>query len=303
MSNPLEVKVAEVIRAVREFVARATEQFAARLDTLERAVADIPAGPAGQPGEKGDRGEKGEPGPAGEAGPQGVGGEKGDRGEPGPSGPPGPAGEAGARGEKGDTGPQGPAGEAGAAGHRGEKGDRGDAGPRGDRGEQGEPGRDAADLVVLGSIDPERSYGKGTWASHRGGLWVACMQTNGMDGWECRVDGIADVDLEVDDDLRTVRLSITSSSRRVVQKQVSLPAMIYRGIWGADDFYTKGDTATRDGSLWILTVDQQKGAPGTDDSGWRLAAKRGRDGRDGPRGERGAPGRDGRDGVDRGAMP
>lgn len=321
MSNSLDVKVAEVIRAVRDFVERASATFASRLDVVEKRVADLPAP---ERGEKGDRGETGEAGPvgrdglqgpAGERGLDGAPGEKGERGEPGPAGrdgvdgapgkdgAPGAAGDRGEKGVAGRDGIDGAAGLDGVAGERGEKGDRGDSGPRGDRGEKGDAGRDGAEIMPLLSIDPEKSYGKGTWAVHRGGLWLAREQTSGTDGWECIVAGIDDIQLSLDADLRTVQLSITRSNGRVVTREVSLPAMIYRGIWAAEEAYAKGDTSTRDGSLWILVDQQQKGAPGTEGSGWRLAAKRGRDGKDGPRGDRGAPGRDGRDGMDRGGMP
>ena len=72
--------------------------------------------------------------------------------------------------------------------------------------------------------------------------------------------------------------------------------MVYRGVW-RDGEYAAGDTATWDGSLWIAR-EATSAKPGAVDSGWQLAAKRGRDGKDGVRGERGEKGADGRAGRD-----
>lgn len=156
-------------------------------------------------------------------------------------------------------------------------------------------------MPLLG-IDETRSYAKGTWSKHLGGLWVARAQTEGMVGWDCVVEGVAAVEVQQDDDLRSFGIKLILSTGKSQQLQFSVPAMIYRGAWNenADRPYTKGDTTTRDGSLWVLMADEQKAAPGTPntDTGWKLAAKRGRDGRDGikgEKGERGAQGRDGRD--------
>jgi hypothetical protein len=45
-------------------------------------------------------------------------------------------------------------------------------------------------------------------------------------------------------------------------------------------------------------VDEQKGKPGEEGSGWQLAAKCGRDGRDGLKGEKGERGAEGKSGRD-----
>jgi integrin beta 3 len=77
-----------------------------------------------------------------------------------------------------------------------------------------------------------------------------------------------------------------------------MPTVIYRGIWKPVDVYEAGDSVTRDGSMWVAERSVKLGTPGDEDSGWRLAVKRGRDGKDGrdgargEKGEQGAPGRD-----------
>jgi hypothetical protein len=63
--------------------------------------------------------------------------------------------------------------------------------------------------------------------------------------------------------------------------------------------YRRGDTVTRDGSLWICDVDTTTGEPDMPgQTGWRLAAKKGRDGLDGKRGDRGERGQKGERGQD-----
>lgn len=54
---------------------------------------------------------------------------------------------------------------------------------------------------------------------------------------------------------------------------------IYRGIYKPGE-YEEGDSVTYGGSIWIAEKDT-KGTPGTANSGWRLAVKRGNDGKDG----------------------
>ncbi len=83
-----------VIASVKEYVARAHDALATRMDVLEKRLGEIPAGKDGADGEKGEQG------PVGEAGPQGE---------------PGPAGEKGDAGADGDPGPQGERGEDGAS--------------------------------------------------------------------------------------------------------------------------------------------------------------------------------------------
>ncbi|EFT4822202.1 phage portal protein, partial [Escherichia coli] len=54
-------------------------------------------------------------------------------------------------------------------------------------------GRDATALEILPAIDDQKSFPRGTYATHQGGLWRAYEKTHGMRGWECLVDGVADI--------------------------------------------------------------------------------------------------------------
>lgn len=162
----------------------------------------------------------------------------------------------------------------------------------------GAAGRDGADIVPLSAIDPARAYPMGTWAKHAGGLWVARALTDGMTGWDCVVRGIDAIVVTPGQDLRSVQLAIRCSDGLAVQQTMTMPTMIYRGIWREEELYHRGDSATRDGSMWVLMADDQKGKPGDADSGWILSAKRGTNGRDGLRGEKGERGAEGRAGKD-----
>jgi len=105
-------------------------------------------------------------------------------------GPPGPMGE---RGEAGAAGPVGKDGIDGRDGRDGKDGRHGDDGP------EGQPGRDAIDIEILPGIDDDKTYMRGTWAQHRGGLVRAVRNTDKVSGksdivscgWVAVVNGIA----------------------------------------------------------------------------------------------------------------
>lgn len=144
-------------------------------------------------------------------------------------------------------------------------------------GRDGVDGKDALDIQVLPSIDEERSYARGTYASHRGGIWVARTKTQGMEGWECIVNGYDSIVVEFDDE-RTFTVKSMTSDGRTTEKSVELPVVLDRGVYKSGQDYVPGDAATYGGSLWIAQSKTNE-RPGTGD-GWRLAVKRGRDGRD-----------------------
>ncbi|EEX4328854.1 phage portal protein, partial [Escherichia coli] len=137
-------------------------------------------------------------------------------------------------------------------------------------------GRDATALEVLPAIDVQKSFPRGTYATHLGGLWRAYEKTHGMRGWECLVDGVADIDVSMTDE-RLFSVVIRQSSGQCTEKTFSLPVMLYRGVFRTGEIYHPGDTVTWGGSLWhcnSMTGDK----PGeAHSSGWTLAAKRGRD--------------------------
>lgn len=137
-------------------------------------------------------------------------------------------------------------------------------------------GRDATALEVLPAIDDQKSFPRGTYATHLGGFWRAYEKTHGMRGWECLVDGVADIDVSMTGE-RLFSVVVRQSSGQRTEKTFSLPVMLYRGVFRAGETYHPGDTVTWGGSLWhcnSMTADKPGDAHA---SGWTLAAKRGRD--------------------------
>ncbi len=332
---PLMKAVAEV---VREHVTGAFGVLKARIEAAEKRIAEVPVGPRGEKGERGESGEVGPVGSLGEkgergesvAGPIGPAGEKGDsvvgeRGEKGDSGDLGLRGPAGIQGERGigETGPIGKDGrdayqlalDEGYVGTRhqwldsfiGKNGETGrdgrDAAPA-INGKDGEHGRDALQIDVLDSLDLTRSYPRGTFAKHDGGIVRAARLTDPTDasptalalaGWQVIIDGIKSIEVTLRDDERTFAVTSTFTSGRVIEKDLTLPVVIYRQVWAEGTQYQRGDQTTWDGSTWhCQTATTAK--PGTSPD-WRLCAKKGRDGKDGIgiKGDPGPPGKPGRD--------
>jgi hypothetical protein len=286
-------------------------------------------GERGEPGEKGADGRDGEPGKDGEKGLDGAPGRDGVDGKdgaPGLSGERGEKGEPGKDGADGQPGPEGPPGKDGAPGIDGKSisldevneliqravkaeiskavaeipvakdGADGRNGVDGAPGADGAPGRDAAHIEILPTIDAEKSYPRGSYAKHAGGLWRSFETTAGMKGWECIVEGDSDDEVELGPDLRTFTYRKIKSSGRVIEKTFTLPVVIHKGVFKAGEQYEAGDATTWDGSTWIAQRSTQE-KPGVSDA-WRLSTKRGRDGRDGIRGEKGDRGAEGRAGMD-----
>lgn len=268
-----------------------------------------PAGPPGNPGLPGERGEKGDPGESikGETGAPGKDGEsiKGDPGERGEKGDPGHDGKdvdmgaiqalvleslpdlvakaigpmvekamAQARVEIRET-----LEKAIKAIPKPERGEKGEPGEAGRDGLEGVPGRDALHIDILPAIDPTAVYRRGTWASHKGGIWRAFEKTEGLRGWECIVEGLSDVDIDYAEDLRTCTVRQELSSGKTVAKSFHLPSLIHRGVWKQQP-YTPGDTVQKDGHLWIAVGSPDEADKPGDSKMWQLAVRRGRDGRD-----------------------
>lgn len=140
----------------------------------------------------------------------------------------------------------------------------------------GKPGRDAIELDILPRIELKKSYPRGAYARHEGGLWRSYATTDGMKGWECIVAGIASFDIEQIDE-RNVVAVIKQCDGEEVRRSLSIPAMIYRNVW-REGTYFKGDTVTFGGSLWHCNGETTS-KPGDGNSDWTLAAKKGRDGK------------------------
>jgi len=141
----------------------------------------------------------------------------------------------------------------------------------------GEPGRDALQLELQPEIDMEKAYPRGTYARHAGGLWRAFETTKGLHGWECIVDGIADLRIE-QPSAREFTLVARTSSGTEVSKSIKVAALVDKGVFRAEESYENGDGVTWGGSFFIAQKDAPIGKPGEPGcDGWRLAVKRGRD--------------------------
>ncbi|MFW8263239.1 phage gp6-like head-tail connector protein, partial [Klebsiella pneumoniae] len=139
-------------------------------------------------------------------------------------------------------------------------------------------GRDALQLEIQPFIDEGKSYMRGSYATHNGGLWRAYEKTHGMRGWECIVDGVSDVDLSMNGQ-RNFIVTVNRASGASEKKSFDIPTMVYRGVFKSGDEYLPGDTVTWGGSLWHCDEKTQDKPGETGSKGWTLAAKRGRDGR------------------------
>lgn len=197
--------------------------------------------------------------------------------------PPGERGEKGDAGDRGTDGAPGPAGAPGAPGESGRDGMDGKDGHNGKDGVDGAPGRDGRDGLP-GVPGPPGSPGEKGYDGKDG--------RDGIDG----TDGLGFDDLDVaHDGERTITVRFTRGDV-IKEFPIVIPTMIYRGVYKADQTYTRGDTVTWGGSLWHCndnTADKPEGS-----KAWTLATKRGRDGKDGKDGspgERGLPGERGRD--------
>lgn len=142
--------------------------------------------------------------------------------------------------------------------------------------QDGKPGRDALDIDLMPLIDEGKSYPRGTWATHNGGIWRAHSNTSGLRGWECVVDGFCSHDVEQLDP-RNYESVTRFSSGKETRRKMSLPNTVYREIYKAGTLYTKGDLVTWGGSLWYCCEDTDT-KPG-ESPAWKLAAKKGRDGK------------------------
>ena len=269
---------------------------------------ELPPGPQGEPGEPG---QPGEPGINGADGKDGVDGQDGKDGKDGVDGKDGINGKDGSDGINGKDGERGERGADGVDGKSVtleelkkalmpelknltkaltvdlevsaealvEKKFQEMPKPK-----DGMDGRDALDIEVQPAIDPEKSYPRGTWASHKGGLWRAFQKTNAMRGWECMVNGFAGESTYEIKDNRTVEFRFVQAdgTERVVERK--FPGLIYRGVYTEKNNYVQGDVVSCGGSMWVAEQDNP-GKPGVDHKGWTLSVKRGRDGRNAPKEE------------------
>lgn len=170
------------------------------------------------------------------------------------------------RGEKGEPGRDGVNGEPGICGERGDTGKDGVglAGSIIDR---------SGNLIVTLTDGSTRELGlvvgKDGGAGRDGVDGLAGVDgTNGADGI-----GFDDLDLVETEDGLSLQFS-----RGDVVKSFALPVPLDRGVWKEKE-YRKGAGVTWGGSFWIAQRDTNA-KPDTQDSGWRLSVKKGRDGRE-----------------------
>jgi len=147
--------------------------------------------------------------------------------------------------------------------------------------ESGSDGRDALTIEIEAFIDEKKSYPRGTYATHNGGLWRSHEKTYGMRGWECIVDGLSAVDIQQDNE-RSFSITLERASGAQEVKSFDVPVTIYRDVFKTGNEYKPGDTVTWGGSLWHCNeaTSDKPGEVGS--KGWTLAVKKGRDLRDKP---------------------
>lgn len=285
-------------------------------------------GKDGAQGEQGPKGDKGEPGEDGKSVdiselkaivadlvnqkadfdpeklakmfPEPKAGDRGEKGEPGADGKDGIDGKDGRDGKDADTdailktlrdelkdmvaaiekpkdGKDGVDGKDGAQGPKGEKGDKGDTGKDG-RGVRKAYVNQSGELKVEFTDDTSDNCGVVVGPEGAAGL------------------GFDDVRVEHDGE-RKFFLVFERGDERRKHGPYTVPAIIGRGIYEQGKEYEPGDAVTHRGSMWLAT-EKTSSVPGTQESGWALSVKKGRDGKDGkdgPKGEKGEKGRPGRD--------
>ena len=140
-----------------------------------------------------------------------------------------------------------------------------------------EDGRDALDLDILPCIDLEKSYPRGTYAMHDGGLWRSHGATSDMRGWDCIVNGVQHHSTSQIDE-RTFKSTTLLSDGKLISNEFTMPVLLYKNVFKEGQQYRKGDMVTSGGSLWHCDEDTTD-KPGSGSRDWTLCAKKGADGR------------------------
>jgi hypothetical protein len=196
-----------------------------------------------------------------------------------------------------------PAGADGLPGKPGSDGIAGKDGRDGRDGRDGKDGRDAFEVEILPGIDTAKSYPRGSWARHKGGMIRAFRDTDAVgetleaSGWSVLIDGIAGIQFDAGADLREVAIQCRMTSGQVFTHKLSLPVPLYKQVFKEGITYHPGDVTTYANSLWHCNK-ETSAKPGTDPAAWTLCVREGRHGKDGDRGPAGPAGKDGRPGRD-----
>lgn len=160
----------------------------------------------------------------------------------------------------------------------GKDGRDGADGKDGAPGERGEPGRDGLDVKDLFRADGGRLVAVMSDGTTKDlGVFIGKDGEPGQDGADGKdgADGLGfeDMDFEQDEHGRMT----AKFQRGDVVKSTRLPGIVDRGPYKSGERYEKGDAVSYGGSLWIAQdVTDEKPDGG---KGWRLAVKKGRDAR------------------------
>lgn len=152
-------------------------------------------------------------------------------------------------------------------------------------GTDGQDGKDAIQLDILPMIDASKTYAKGTYAQHDGGVYKASRNTDPIEkaephraGWDMVLRGVSTVEVHpIDESTFAVKTKMTGGSDQVVK--MSMPTMVYKEVWKDGETYQKGNVVTWGGSMWHCQKSDVTSKPATSDE-WKLCVKRGTDGKD-----------------------
>lgn len=175
-------------------------------------------------------------------------------------------------------------------------------GAPGKDGRDGLDGIDGADkpLVEPVNIVSQKDYPKNTVGTFAGGLWITTKNALGNPeedphAWECVLDGIADVAVELKSDHK-YELSVRMGTGAEFKHEFDIPFPEHVGIWEEGKAYKSGQIVTKATAMWMALKDTAEPPPA---NGWRqiLTAPRGKQGPAGKSivGPQGKPGRNGKD--------
>ncbi len=151
----------------------------------------------------------------------------------------------------------------------------------------GAPGRDALQIDILPAIDLSKSYPRGIFARHSGGIVRSFRDTSPIPegelivahGWEPVVDGLFLVKVEQSENLRSFDVLTMLTNGSFSKNTFTLPVQINRGVYVSGNEYERGDVVTLDGSQWHCEAERTKERPSASKD-WLLVVKHGRNGKD-----------------------
>jgi len=163
---------------------------------------------------------------------------------------------------------------------RGEKGAPGNDGLSGESGSDGLPGADGKDGVGL--ADALKDEDGNLVLVMTDGRTKNLGPVNGRDGEPGKdgADGLGFEHMTVEQvNERTIAFMFKRGEQEA-EVNVTLPVLIGRGVWTANQDYERGDVVTWGGTAWEAVEPVKATKPDMSSGGWRILAKRGRDGKD-----------------------